>query len=148
MKTNLPYYFILFLIVCIPATAQEISSHKWKERVLIVMTTDTASNEFKEQLRAFTNTFSELKERKLHIYLATPEAYKLFHPEMGDWITENALFRKYKQQKSTLELVLIGLDAGIKFRKHGVTPALDIFAVIDGMPMRQSELRSNKQGSD
>ncbi len=37
------------------------------------------------------------------------------------------------------EMLLIGKDGGIKQRWTGAVPLEDIFALIDGMPMRQAE---------
>lgn len=79
--------------------------------------------------------------------MATPLAYKKLSSVDENWITGSTLYNTYKSKESTLELILIGLDGGIKHRTNKLTPALEIFTVIDGMPMRRSEINNNIQGS-
>lgn len=44
---------------------------------------------------------------------------------------------------SSFTLVLIGRDGGEKFRLHKLLSAKDIFDMVDAMPMRQQEIKSN-----
>lgn len=138
----------VFFAALLPASAQEISSHLWENRVLIVMTPDTINTQFREQVKQFEENVSGLRERKLVVYLATPEAYKIFNSETDNWISDGFLYKDYKRKDSAIELVLIGLDGGIKHRKYSFTPVQEIFAIIDGMPMRQSELQKSKKGNN
>ncbi|WP_345165985.1 DUF4174 domain-containing protein [Algibacter aquimarinus] len=42
-----------------------------------------------------------------------------------------------------MELLLIGLDGGIKLRQSKMLYCKDLFSVIDVMPMRKSEINNN-----
>lgn len=140
MKNRILYTF-LFLISFFHALGQDIRSHQWNERVLIVLTTDATSELYKKQLQVFKNTLSGIEERKLKIYLAAPSGYKVFGTDDEIWKPNNDLFSTVKQKDSELELVLIGLDGGIKHRTYTLTSAQEIFDVIDGMPIRKSEMK-------
>lgn len=137
----------VFFAALFPASAQEISSHLRENRVLIVMTTDTDNEQFQGQVKQLEENVPGLRERKLIVYLATPEAYKIFNSKTDNWIPDASLYKNYKRKDSTIELVLIGLDGGVKDIKYSFTPIQDIFAIIDTMPMRQSELRKNRKGN-
>ena len=136
---------IMILLTTVATIAQNITSHQWKHRVLIVLTIDPSSDAYKAQVQQFENNLKGLKERRLLVYLVTPESYKNFSVTDDDWVTEGSLYKKYKSKDSDIELVLIGLDGGIKMRTYSLTAIENIFVTIDGMPMRKSELNRNKK---
>ncbi|MEO0341702.1 MAG: DUF4174 domain-containing protein, partial [Bacteroidota bacterium] len=54
------------------------------------------------------------------------------------------LIQAYKKQKDSFLFILIGKDGGVKLRSTSVVPLDDLFALIDGMPMRRAEIRRKK----
>ncbi|OBX26504.1 uncharacterized protein DUF4174 [Gelidibacter algens] len=138
------FSILMILLTTFATVAQNMSSHQWKERILIVLTTDSSSDAFKKQVQLFENNRPGLEERKLQIYLASPDAYKNFNANDDRWNTGGSLYKKYISKDSGFELVLIGLDGSIKLRTYSLTPMEDIFVTIDGMPMRRSEIKRNK----
>jgi len=143
-----PYllYFVVLLTGYLPALAQDIASHQWENRVLIVMTTDSTGAEFKRQVEELKGNQEGLTERKLKVYLATPEAYRLLNAPETAWKPGGDLFKNYNKKASEPEVLLIGLDGQIKHRKYSFTTALELFVIIDGMPMRLSEIRNREKG--
>ena len=83
-----------------------------------------------------------MEERKLIVYQLTPEKYKTGMSENPDWQFSGELFKKYKSAKTNFEIILIGLDGGIKLRQQELLTTRDLFAIIDGMPMRRAEMRN------
>lgn len=139
---------LLILLVCIsfPVLGQDIASHQWMNRVLIVMAESKDSELLQQQIDIFNQNEVGITERKLLILLMTPLEFAFYSPKKIDWQPFSTTYDNYKLRDSEIELVLIGLDGQIKHRKYSVTPALEIFVIIDTMPMRQSELRnSNNQ---
>jgi hypothetical protein len=132
---------VVLLWVMNSVTAQDIIDHQWKERVLIVMTANKDSELLQQQIAIFTQNETGLTERKLLVYLATPHEYTLYNPKKINWKSGSVLYDNYQSRDTEMELVLIGLDGGIKHRTYSITPALEIFTVIDGMPMRRLELQ-------
>ncbi len=55
---------------------------------------------------------------------------------------EKDVLEKYEMD-SDFDLVLLGKDGGIKYRAHGVANPNKIYSIIDQMPLRQKEMRSN-----
>lgn len=142
-----PYllYFVVLLTGCLPALAQDIASHQWEDRVLFVMTTDSTGAEFKRQVQELKENQEGLTERKLKVYLVTPEAYRLLNPPETAWKPGGDLYKTNNKKGAQPEVLLIGLDGHIKHRKYSFTTARELFVIIDGMPMRQSELRNRKK---
>ncbi len=144
MKASLLFLMIV-LTTTFTALAQDMKSHQWEDRVLIVMTTDSTLTEFKQQLQLFEAKKEGIQERKLKIYLATPDAYKLWNTDDVNWIQSDALYQTYKDREADLEHLLIGLDGTYKHRWTRVVDTLLLFVTIDTMPMRQTELKHKKQ---
>ncbi len=58
---------------------------------------------------------------------------------------ENPLWKKYSVDASKpLTVILVGKDGGEKHRTHDVITAQQLFAIVDGMPMRQAEMRDKR----
>src|SRR5690606_29922717 len=104
-------------------------------------TTDSIHTEFTKQLQLFEADKTGLQERRLTIYLTTPDAYRLWGASDNSWTKSDALYQQYKKSEGALEQLLIGLDGEQKNRWYRMVNALELFVTIDGMPMRQSELK-------
>ncbi len=100
-----------------------------KRQVLIFG--DPKSEPVAQQLQLLKKEAPELEERDMTITLAGKNVQ---------------LYRKYKVAPSdSFTLILIGKDGGEKYRSQQQTPAQELFALIDAMPMRQSEMRRGKR---
>jgi hypothetical protein len=59
-------------------------------------------------------------------------------------IEDEALKKNYQVQANQFTVILIGKDGGEKFRSTKPLQLKDIFKIIDSMPMRQAEMKSQK----
>ncbi|MDP5169171.1 MAG: DUF4174 domain-containing protein [Bacteroidia bacterium] len=125
--------------------AQDLATHRWEHRVLLVMVSDPSSPALLRQLAAWQSQAQGLKERKLVVYQLSPAQARMGLSPHGEWSAPSTLYASYKQQESGFEVVLIGLDGGVKERRTELLPCEELFAIIDGMPMRRAELR--KEGN-
>ena len=57
-------------------------------------------------------------------------------------IVSNQLHKNILNSESHFEVLLIGLDGTEKLRKNTLLKRHDLFAIIDRMPMRKSEIRN------
>jgi len=126
-------------IIC----SQDIGEHKWQNRVLIVLSENTSNDNWQRQLSAYTSCKEALIERKIILYQVLPDKYRVtISPgNEGDWQSSDKLFKRFKRSDSKIEIVLLGLDGGVKLRKNNKLDCQEISAVIDQMPMRRSEIR-------
>ena len=123
---------------------QSLKEHLWKNRVVLIITSDSGSEIYTSQIEAFNIDSQEFEERKLIIYKIFPDKYKVDTPKDNSWVLDSKLYTKYNSNARDFKIMLIGLDGGVKLEQHKVLTSKELFSTIDSMPMRSSELR-NKQ---
>lgn len=133
---------VVFVFIMIQGFSQDFKKHQWKNRVLIVSTTDGTSSDFLKQIDLLKNLNQELTERKLIIYQIVNDKYKVGFS--SNFKSSNSTSKKYVNTKKGLQIILIGLDGGVKLKQNYVLTAEKLFAIIDGMLMRKRELKKNK----
>lgn len=124
---------------------QDLSEHRWKNRILLVLTSDTLAPVYRQQLDSIGSDPEGVAERKLVIYKVTPSVYQQGMAN-GKWVRSPGLYTRYHRQGNTFDLVLIGLDGSVKRRTQVLTPMAEIYSWIDSMPMRREELRRKEAG--
>lgn len=136
--------FILFFLNMNPVNSQNIASHKWDNRILIVFTDDLNNAIYNKQIEEFQNHEDGLEARKLLVYQIIKDNYKIGLAETADWKKSTQdYYKTYKKTNAAFELLLVGLDGGTKLRETDFISCEGLFSIIDVMPMRQSELNNN-----
>lgn len=126
------------------AQSQSLRQHQWENRLLLIITKDTTNSQYRDQLAEFEAAAAGLKERKLLRYQILPNAYQL-QEEKGDWKDGADLYQRYASEEAEFEILLIGLDGGVKLRQRMVLTCSELFGRIDAMPMRRAEMRRTKR---
>ncbi len=134
--------FYIILISSMHSFGQEIGKNQWKNRVLILLTKDAENTEYGNQLTEFNGELINFNERKLVVYHVTPASYKVGLNTTTKPIS-SILYKKYKKTKSDFEVILIGLDGGLKLRQDSILTKQKLYKLIDSMPMRKNELKNN-----
>ncbi|MFH4967017.1 DUF4174 domain-containing protein [Gaetbulibacter sp. M240] len=132
---------VTFSFQCSEAFTQDLSKHKWENRLLLILTNDPENLSYKKQVLEFQKAPLEFKERKLLVYHITPSKFKkgLYSDIWQDTESKYAFFYP---TKADFEVILTGLDGGIKLRQKTLLRCSNLFSVIDRMPMRRQELRN------
>jgi len=125
----------------INVNAQNLSTHQWKNRLILILVNDTPPPELQGQLTEFRTHSVGIKERKLEIYQIQPNQFQRGLNTDNEWINSDELYKKYKSGDTPFEVILIGLDGGIKLTQNDILTCEKLFAIIDAMPMRRRELR-------
>lgn len=119
------------------AMAQDLSDFKWKNRVLLLIDTESNSENIKQQIKAFEGQHNAFQERDIIYFIITPK---------GSYNSDKQLLTlsglQTYQKKDFSGLILLGKDGGIKLKDTFIVPAKTIISLIDVMPMRQSEIIS------
>lgn len=131
----------IFSFLMVNVNAQNLSTHQWKNRIILILVDDLTNPELQTQLTEFRTQLAGMKERKLVVYQIQANQFQRGLNAENEWITSNKLYKKYKSDDSPFEVILIGLDGGIKLTQHELLTYEKLFAIIDGMPMRRRELR-------
>lgn len=123
---------------------QSLSQHEWENRVILLFAPDFQNQTLIQQLGFFQKNKKGLADRKLIVYQITREEVK----KDGKLLKENSVlsssFNQFKVNKNEFTFILIGLDGGEKMRSSEVISREKLLSKIDRMPMRQAEIRRNK----
>lgn len=126
-------------------SAQDLSVHKWENRLLILLTEDTEEMTYKKQLEELRNCRKGIKDRKLFVYQSTKNKFRMGVETEGDWRKSSGIYKKYKGNKSGFQILLNGLDGGVKMDESEIISCEKLFGIIDSMPMRKAEMRKNNE---
>lgn len=136
--------FILFCLSMNTIYTQNLKSHQWENRLLLIITDDINNNIYKNQIKELEHHLDELKERKLIVYHFKKDGYKIGLIENSGWQESRSLYKTYKKTNTPFKIFLIGLDGGTKLKQNKLLLCKDLFSVIDVMPMRKSEINNIK----
>lgn len=145
IKSISHYILLCFLLFSFVLDAKEHTSlklnslkdYQWQFRILLINTDKIEKLEiFKEQL---VQQREELDERKMMVIIVREENSDIVFPTVNDTINSYELVTRLKHA----DALLIGLDGGSKVTyeiTNGQLNWLQVYADIDGMPMRRAEL--------
>lgn len=108
-----------------------LSQFKWKKRPVVVFADSALDPAFEEQMALLRDREDELRARDVVVITDTAP----------DELSE---LRKKLRPRGFM-LVLIGKDGGVKIRKPFPWDVREISRSIDKMPMRQREIREEKE---
>lgn len=134
-------FFTLFLMTEFQLNAQYFAQHQWQDRVILIYTPDADEDRWKSQLAILATDPAGLAERKLVVYQIREGYYRKGLKPKGDWIKMESSASSPSITIQGFEIILIGLDGGIKLRQNEYLSLAELYALIDGMPMRRAELR-------
>lgn len=127
-----------------PSNAQSLSSHQWKDRLVVIYSDDTTNSTFQNQLQELKKDTEGIHDRKIVIYQSINGKVKKGLVENENCDNSEVEFQKLNDSHLKFEVLLIGLDGGVKLRKTDLLTIQELFGTIDQMPMRISEMRRKK----
>jgi hypothetical protein len=136
--------FAVPLFGALLGSAQDLSKHRWENRLVLFITDDENNSTFQSQVAEFMKDLTGLNERKIIIYQVMPEEYKT-GLNGNKKIKSTRLYNDYKKTDAGFEVVLLGLDGRIKLQRSELLPLEDLYAIIDAMPMRRREIERREQ---
>ena len=134
---NLKYTVLLVLILQLTTmSSQELTEFKWKKRILLLMDTKNDLHTRNLQLSKFDGHYNGIMERDLVLLV-----YNGKEVLDRDGMTTN--INPYNVTYGEFQgIILIGKDGGVKLRKKYIVEAIEVFDLIDQMPMRRSEMKN------
>ncbi len=136
------YAFLFFLLMTsfFSAQSQDLSQYRWEHRLVLILAESPQSAFLQEQLDTLLADRAGLDERKLIIIQATPDQVRM--GMAGVWTAGSGIYKSYGSETEKEEVMLMGLDGGVKLRKQAMLSLEELFDTIDSMPMRQAEMRN------
>ncbi|QYA09893.1 DUF4174 domain-containing protein [Agrobacterium larrymoorei] len=130
----------LMLLAPTPGVSMEsLSQFEWKNRVLVVFG-DSGDPKIRSQLEAISTQKAELADRDMVVLHVDGGDVRAFFGEAGK-LNAREIVAEASAPGDRFEAILVGKDGGIKLRSEDVVSAVELFDLVDRMPMRQSEQR-------
>lgn len=123
-----------------------LDAHRWEHRVLVIFVPDGDEERLEEQEDRLAGSDEGFRDRDLLLLTVheseghvrkTPGAEPLFLTEAA----VNRLYQRFDVPVDDFRVILVGKDGTEKRRAVSPVDTRSIFDTIDGMPMRQRELR-------
>ncbi len=135
MNILIPFYFIL-LINLQKQKALDIKDYEWSNRLICIEALDKI--EAVKQVASFKQSIEENEDRKLLFYVKIANTY--FE---GLEFTKVGHIKNFPSKLKGHEytISLIGLDGGVKNQWEERVEASEVYARIDGMPMRLGRIK-------
>lgn len=121
--------------------AQDLEKHQWKSRLVLIHTNELESGDYQNQMLILKKESAGLVERRLVVYTFWKDKYRVGFGDT-EWKLADTGFPGWSNPDSGFEILLIGLDGGIKLRQEETLDAETLFARIDSMPMRRQEMKN------
>jgi hypothetical protein len=133
--------FVTSMLVLPMVEAQELKDFRWEKRLVVGVVDDPV---FLAKLKKeISKQSAGVRDRKLFFLIHSNEEWSIYGT--GNQPAPSVL-KDIRKQLRGKDLALIGLDGGTKARFTKEEFSLDrVFAQIDRMPMRQSELKQRKK---
>ena len=130
---------LLLLWQASTVTGQQVTEYQWKNRLVVLLTDSQDSQLYQLQLEDLKTDLSGLKDRKILVITLTPD-YQI--TGIDNEIKQKAVlgYEKLKKETDGFEILLVGLDGYPKLRQSKLLRHHELFALIDRMPMRRSEI--------
>jgi len=120
--------------------AQNLDDYQWKNRILLLVDKSADTKALLSQLAVLTADKNGLEERDLIVFRVTPSAVFSSDGTMTKFNPQK-LYGDFDLRPNFKGVVLLGKDGGVKMREPFEVTTQRIFTLIDGMPMRRSEIR-------
>lgn len=118
-----------------------LREYRWKNRLVLIFSVDSSHKQSIAQLDELTSVKDGLDERELLTFLVRNDSVMDQGNQSVSAINAVSLRNQFSVEQEEFAVLLIGKDGGVKLRSKEKISAVDLFALIDGMPMRRSEIR-------
>ena len=122
------------------AAAAELGDYLWQRRPLLLFAPTQSDPRLVETVRRIEASRCAFTDRDMVLGLIVTEGSSTLDGQVLDTNQARKLLSTFRIGVSTFSAVLIGKDGGEKLRVNDVPDLAAIYAVIDGMPMRGSEM--------
>lgn len=122
--------------------SQNLDKHLLKQRVIIISADKANLHKAEAQFKLLNKEHKKLTDRKLIVYKCIDNTCTFY-----DFLKAPKTIRIHKEILG-FRVALLGLDGGEKFNSNQVENA-DVFcSLIDRMPMRRQELRTQQKKNE
>ena len=128
------------------AGADALDDYRWERRPLLVFAPTATDPRLVETLSRIEASRCDFVGRDMVLGVLVNVGTSALDGKAIDAEESRRLAQQYGIDDNAFSVLLIGKDGGEKLRFTDVPDLQAIYTVIDGMPMRQGEMRTNTEG--
>jgi hypothetical protein len=128
------------LCACGAARAAPLDAYQWSNRPLVVFAPQTNHPGYARILRLIREESAAIEDRDMVVLRVVANA-GFVNGEPLPAADVRTLRERFKVRSDEFVMVLVGKDGGVKGRYYDPQELYAVFRDIDGMPMRQREMR-------
>ncbi|MDZ5084396.1 MULTISPECIES: DUF4174 domain-containing protein [Mycobacteriaceae] len=125
------------------AVAAELGDYRWEHRPLLLFAPANSDPRLVETLSRIDANRCDVLDRDMVVGVVVGEGTSTLDGQVIDTQQTQQLMGRYGVGDTDFTVVLIGKDGGEKWRVNDVPSLRTVFAVIDGMPMRNREMAAD-----
>ena len=125
------------------AVAAELSDYLWQSRPLLVFAPTGNDPRLVETMRRIEASRCDFADRDMVLGRIVTDGTSTLDGHVVDTEQAQRLRSEFGISANSFSVVLIGKDGGEKLRVNDIPDLQAIYAVIDGMPMRGSEMSTD-----
>jgi len=137
MKIRLATFLLLLSTVSQGFSMDGLSELTWKNRVLVVFGGAT-DGRLRQQITLLMKKTDDLADRDMIVLQVSGDTVSAIFRSAPD-LDADALRAGAEASGDEFQVILVGKDGGIKLRSNQVVADVEIFDLIDRMPMRRAE---------
>jgi len=127
------------------AMSMDLSQFQWKNRQLFIFAPDGNHPFFAKLQKEISAQTAEVEDRDLVVFEVLEKGPARMNRTLIDPDAADAIRKRFAAARNRFTLVLVGKDGGIKLKRHDPIDLIEIFNLIDSMPMRKDEMRSKPE---
>lgn len=114
--------------------------YRWENRIVVIFADQETKQDLARQYQTLLIDGDELRDRDLIVVAVETDLVEI-DGVASQAICADGLRDALNVPKQGFSVLLIGKDGGVKLRSRQPVTTKDLFALIDGMPMRRREMR-------
>ncbi len=134
---------ITLLLSSMPVSAIKLSDVEWEKRPLLLFAPQHDSMRLQQTQQLLQQNNCELDDRDMIIAVIVGQGNSTLNKQPISFEYATALRKQFELSSEQFAVLLLGKDGGEKYRTYRIPDLGQIFALIDGMPMRQDEMQEN-----
>lgn len=121
----------------------DLENFRWKNRLILIFSPSKTDTVYLRQIRELENEKKALEDRDIVVLHIFPQGgfYDTHKINQG---SAKALRKNYRIAENQFMLILVGKDGGTKLKENKMTHLSQILGLIDSMPMRIQEMKTQK----
>lgn len=132
--------FLILSSLTLHLFGQNLDEYRWEQRLIVLFYGEDQEELVLRQLAEFKKNADGLEDRRLLVVHVKNGKYQTGLSCEEDWsIVSDERLQRIPRRR--FQVVLIGLDGGVKLEQADFLSCLDLFSIIDRMPMRRQELK-------